>query len=129
MFVYTIFTYNPLDQISSVFIRLQGPSNIKIREPMWLTCFSSVPLKIIYVYFYVNNKLFTTISNDEHRCYSSVHNRQCKLGECWCGEDGSTFHVKHEGFQKDGIVSIQCKVAFEQQVIMSGCRLNNIVSK
>lgn len=116
-------------QLSGKDIRITGASMMKTEGPMWLSCFSNIPLVVKKVQFYANNDLYITISKDIYGCRSLTDNSVCTPDQCHCSEDGKTYFVKHIGFQKAGNVSMQCKMEFEFAVEMTDCVIVNAISK
>lgn len=112
---YLVFQLNDKD------MSITGSSIIKTRGPLWLSCFSNIPLTVKKVHFYANDNLYITIRKDFNSCRSSADNGVCKPDQCHCSEDGQTYFVKHEVFTMADSVSLQCKMEFEFALEMTDC--------
>lgn len=120
---YLVFQLNGKD------ISITGSSIVKTGGPLWLSCFSNIPLKVTKVQFYANDDLYITINTDLYSCRSSADNGVCKPDQCHCSEDGKTYFVKHEGFTMADKVSLQCKMEFEFALEMTDCIIVNAISE
>ncbi|VDI15472.1 Hypothetical predicted protein [Mytilus galloprovincialis] len=105
-----------------VYLRLTGPTLIKMSEPVWLKCVSNKPMNTKLVRFYVNNKLYNTLTKRDSGCHSSF-NYICRPNTCQCSADGKTYLIKYGGFESGGIFSIECKVDIHTFLEMSDCMM------
>lgn len=125
---HTIFClWNLVFQLSGKGIRITGVSMVKTGVPLWLSCFSNIPLMVRKVQFYTNDDLYITLNNDVYGCRSSAVNGLCEPDQCHCSEDGKTYSVKHQGFPMAGNVSLQCKIEFELALEMTDCIIVNAI--